>query len=77
MAIDLAGAAVSAGSACSSGKVKMSRILKACGYSDSAASASIRASFGWSSRIEEGARLAELYLQAAARAGRTLSTQAA
>ena len=77
MAMDLAGAAVSAGSACSSGKVKISRILKACGYSDSAASSSIRASFGWSSRIEEGARLAELYLQAAARAGRTLSIQAA
>jgi cysteine desulfurase len=77
MAMDLAGAAVSAGSACSSGKVKMSRILKACGYSDSAAASSIRASFGWSSRIEDGARLAELYLQAAARAGRTFSNQAA
>lgn len=77
MAMDLAGAAVSAGSACSSGKVKMSRILKACGYSDSAAASSIRVSFGWSSRIEDGARLAELYLQAAARAGRALSTQAA
>jgi cysteine desulfurase len=77
MAMDLAGAAVSAGSACSSGKVKMSRILKACGYSDSAASSSIRASFGWSSRIEDGARLAELYLEAAARAGRKVTTQVA
>jgi cysteine desulfurase len=77
MAMDLAGAAVSAGSACSSGKVKMSRILKACGFSDSAASSSIRASFGWSSRIEDGARLAELYLEAATRAGRKVSTQVA
>ncbi|MCZ8282077.1 MAG: aminotransferase class V-fold PLP-dependent enzyme [Aquidulcibacter sp.] len=77
MAMDLAGAAVSAGSACSSGKVKMSRILKACGYSDSAAASSIRASFGWSSRIEDGVRLAELYLEAAARAGRNVTTQVA
>lgn len=77
MAMDLAGAAVSAGSACSSGKVKMSRILKACGYSDGAAASSIRVSFGWSSQIGDGARLAELYLQAAARAGHALSTQAA
>ena len=77
MAMDLGGVAVSAGSACSSGKVKMSRILKACGYSDRAAASSIRVSFGWSSQIDDGARLAELYLQAAARAGRSLSSQAA
>ncbi|GBF58369.1 cysteine desulfurase IscS [Candidatus Phycosocius bacilliformis] len=77
MALDLAGAAISAGSACSSGKVKMSRVLKAAGFSDLAATSAIRASFGWSSQVEDGARLADLYLKAAARAGRPLSSQAA
>ena len=32
MAMDLAGFAVSAGSACSSGKVRQSRVLRAMGY---------------------------------------------
>ncbi len=47
MGLDLAGFAVSAGSACSSGKVKPSRVLTAMGLSDTAARSAIRASFGW------------------------------
>lgn len=66
MALDLAGAAVSAGSACSSGKVKASRVLAAAGWGPDVAGCAIRASFGWSTRPGDGVRLAELYLKAAA-----------
>lgn len=47
MAFDLAGIAVSAGSACSSGKVKASHVLQAMGCDDEAAGQSIRVSLGW------------------------------
>ena len=46
MQMDLAGYAISAGSACSSGKVRASRVLKAMGYSDEVASGAIRVSLG-------------------------------
>ena len=46
MAMDLAGYAVSAGSACSSGKVRASRVLKAMGYGDDLAAQAIRISIG-------------------------------
>lgn len=46
MAMDLAGFAVSAGSACSSGKVKASRVLKAMGFDEGQASQAIRVSLG-------------------------------
>lgn len=67
MALDLAGAAVSAGSACSSGKVKASRVLAAGGWPPDVAGSAIRASFGWSSAPGDGARLAALHLAAASR----------
>ncbi|HEY4547435.1 MAG TPA: cysteine desulfurase family protein [Pedomonas sp.] len=47
MAFDLAGIAVSAGSACSSGKVKASHVLSAMGLGEEAASQSVRVSLGW------------------------------
>ena len=47
MAFDLAGIAVSAGSACSSGKVKASHVLSAMGRGEETASQSIRVSLGW------------------------------
>ena len=47
MGFDLAGIAVSAGSACSSGKVAASPVLAAMGVADSQASSTIRVSLGW------------------------------
>ena len=46
MQMDLAGFAISAGSACSSGKVRASRVLRAMGLSGEAAGSAIRVSLG-------------------------------
>ncbi|WP_415233384.1 cysteine desulfurase family protein [Pseudorhodobacter sp.] len=46
MQMDLAGFAVSAGSACSSGKVRASRVLRAMGYDEALAASAIRVSIG-------------------------------
>ena len=46
MAMDLAGFAVSAGSACSSGKVRASRVLTAMGHDEGLAGQAIRVSIG-------------------------------
>jgi cysteine desulfurase len=68
MGLDLAGFAVSAGSACSSGKVKPSRVLTAMGLSEAAAKSAIRASFGWASDWRDFDALAEAWIRMAARA---------
>lgn len=47
MALDLAGFAVSAGSACSSGKVKESAVLRAMGLPPAIAGSAVRVSLGW------------------------------
>lgn len=47
MALDLAGVAVSAGSACSSGKVRRSHVLDAMAPGDPVAGEAIRISLGW------------------------------
>jgi len=49
MALDLAGVAVSAGAACSSGKVQPSHVLTAMGASPAEAASAIRVSLGWQS----------------------------
>ncbi len=49
MGLDLAGVAVSAGSACSSGKVAPSHVLRAMGLDGAEAAAAIRVSLGWGS----------------------------
>jgi cysteine desulfurase len=49
IALDLAGVAVSAGAACSSGKVAASHVLEAMGVEPALARAAIRVSLGWGS----------------------------
>lgn len=49
MALDLAGVAIGAGSACSSGKIEPSHVLQAMGCSPAVAAAAIRVSLGWAS----------------------------
>ena len=61
MALDISGVAVSAGSACSSGKVKESHVLKAMGVSGLAGQA-IRVSGGWQTRASDFEKLAEVLL---------------
>jgi cysteine desulfurase len=68
MGLDLAGFAISAGSACSSGKVKPSRVLTAMGLKDTAARSAIRASFGWATKPEDFDALANAWIKMAARA---------
>lgn len=53
MQMDLAGFAVSSGSACSSGKVSPSHVLMAMGASPEEAESAIRLSFGWKNTEEE------------------------
>ena len=47
---DLAGIAVSSGSACSSGKVQPSHVLEAMGFGPQIAQGAVRLSLGWSTR---------------------------
>jgi cysteine desulfurase len=49
MGLDLMGLSVSSGSACSSGKVGASHVLKAMGVSPELAECALRVSLGWSS----------------------------
>ena len=53
IALDLAHVSVSAGSACSSGKVGASHVLAAMGYAGDDASGAIRLSLGWSSSEDD------------------------
>lgn len=71
MAMDLAGVAVSSGSACSSGKVKRSLVLSAMGVSDDLSESAIRVSFGWDTKPEDFDGVADAWLTAAQRALRT------
>ncbi len=59
MQMDLAGFAISAGSACSSGKVKPSSVLRAMGFNDTEAASAIRVSLGVETTKEDVLRFAE------------------
>ena len=56
IALDLDGVALSSGAACSSGKVKSSRVLAAMGVAPALARCALRASFGWASSVDDTAR---------------------
>ncbi len=63
MQMDLAGFAISAGSACSSGKVKASHVLKAMGYSEREAASAVRVSLGLDTTEDDVLRFAEVWAQ--------------
>ncbi len=65
---DAAGFAVSAGSACSSGSLKPSRVLKAFGVADEVAARTIRVSTGWSTTVAEVEAFQAAWLDIAGRA---------
>jgi len=62
MAMDLAGYAISAGSACSSGKVKASPVMGALGYSADEASCAVRISLGPQTTKEDVMGFAEAWI---------------
>ena len=61
MQMDLAGFAISAGSACSSGKVKASAVLTAMGLDKATASSAIRVSLGPQTTEDDVMRFAEVW----------------
>lgn len=63
MALDLAGYCVSAGSACSSGKVQSSHVLEVMGYEHEVAEGAIRVSFGWQTTHEEVLGFAKAWME--------------
>jgi cysteine desulfurase len=62
MALDLDGVAISAGSACTSGKVAPSHVLRAMGASEEEAGSAIRVSLGWDSRADDIERFLDAWL---------------
>lgn len=63
MQMDLAGFAISAGSACSSGKVRASAVLMAMGMDEAQASSAIRVSLGPETTKEDVERFAQAWLR--------------
>ena len=63
MQMDLSGFAISAGSACSSGKVRASRVLRAMGFDETAAASAVRVSLGPQTTEEDVLRFAETWLE--------------
>ncbi len=61
MRLDLAGVAVSAGSACSSGKIAPSHVLLAMGVAPAEAKCAIRISLGWNSSEADALRFIEAW----------------
>jgi cysteine desulfurase len=62
---DLAGIAVSSGSACSSGKVQPSHVLEAMGFHPDLAQGAVRLSLGWSTSPDDIERCLEAWLKLA------------
>jgi cysteine desulfurase len=74
---DLAGIAVSAGSACSSGSMKTSRVLEAMGVAGEIAGSVIRVSFGPETSADDVDRFLAEWRGIAERAGAGAGTRAA
>jgi cysteine desulfurase len=53
IALDLDGVMMSSGSSCSSGKLDISHVLRAMGVEEALAASALRASFGWSSTLDD------------------------
>jgi cysteine desulfurase len=68
MALDLDGIAVSAGAACSSGKVGRPRVLDAMGVPADLAKGAVRVSLGWTSKPEDIDAFGKSWLRAYERA---------
>ncbi len=68
MAMDLAGFAVSAGSACSSGKVRASRVLRAMGFDEGLSQQAIRVSIGPGVTKDDVGRFGQAWTAAYAKA---------
>jgi cysteine desulfurase len=64
MQMDLAGIAISAGSACSSGKVREARVLRAMGYDETTAASAIRVSLGPETTQEDIGRFIDAWTAA-------------
>lgn len=69
MALDLAGVMVSAGAACSSGKVAASHVLSAMGLAPELAGSAIRVSLGWASTGDDVNRFLDAWAELAKRKG--------
>lgn len=69
MRFDMAGIAVSQGSACSSGSLRQSHVLEAMGIDDDVAARTIRVSFGWNTRRADVERFCAAWTEMA-RGGR-------
>ena len=61
MQMDLSGFAISAGSACSSGKVRASAVLRAMGYDETEAASAIRVSLGLDTKRDYVLRFADTW----------------
>ena len=70
MAMDLAGIAISAGSACSSGKVTAPYVLTAMGVAPDLAVTAVRVSLGWGSTPADVDRFVEAWRELYSRAGK-------
>lgn len=72
MNLDLAGVALSSGSACSSGKTSVSHVLQAMGVNESLGRSAVRISTGWNSRLEDIERFVDHFVKTVARLRRML-----
>jgi len=68
IALDLDGIAISAGAACSSGKVAQSHVLTAMGVEPHLVGTAIRVSFGWNTKEEELTAFADAWARIVKRA---------